>query len=98
MCRGFTQQVTYIIILDTFPSSGQCQRPECVRLHKEQMQKEVQQMVNHDQLIQDFESLTTDIDGMLGVLEDALHEHGDAASFEARKLLCDLFQVRMNIT
>ena len=55
-------------------------------------------MVNHDQLIQDFESLTTDIDGMLGVLEDTLHEHGDAASFEARKLLCDLFQVRMNIT
>ena len=52
-------------------------------------------MVEHDQLIQEFEELTTDTDGLLGVLEDALHEYGDGASFEAKKLLCVLFQVQI---
>ena len=53
-----------------------------------------QQVVKHDQLIQEFEELTTDTDGLLGVLKDALHEYGDGASFEAKRLLCVLFQVQ----
>ena len=53
-----------------------------------------QRVVEHDQLIQEFEELTTDPDGLLGVLEDALHdEYGDEANFEAKRLLCALFQV-----
>ena len=48
----------------------------------------------HDQLIHEFERLTTDQDGLLGVLEATLHEYGDEANFEARKLLCALFQVQ----
>ena len=56
-----------------------------------------QRVVEHDQLIQEFEELTTDRDGLLGVLEDALHEHGDGASFEAKRLLCVLFQVQITI-
>ena len=52
-----------------------------------------QRVVEHDQLSHEFEELTTDTDGLLGVLKDALHEYGDAASFEAKKLLCVLFQV-----
>ena len=51
-----------------------------------------QRVVEHDQLIQEFEELTTDTDGLLGVLKDALH--GGGASFEAKKLLCVLFQVQ----
>ena len=54
-----------------------------------------QRVVEHDQLIQEFEELTTDPDGLLGVLEDVLHhEYGGGASFEAKKLLCVLFQVQ----
>ena len=54
-----------------------------------------QRVVEHDQLVQEFEELTTDPDGLLGVLEDALHEYGDEASFEAKRLLCVLFQVQI---
>ena len=54
-----------------------------------------QRVVEHDQLIQEFEWLTTNTDGLLGVLEDALYEYGDQASFEAKKLLCVLFQVQI---
>ena len=53
-----------------------------------------QRVVEHDQLIQEFEELTTDTDGLLGMLEVALHEYGGGASFEAKKLLCVLFQVQ----
>ena len=53
-----------------------------------------QRVVEHDQLIQEFEELTTDQDGLLGVLKDALHEYGDEANFEAKQLLCVLFQVQ----
>lgn len=52
------------------------------------------QVVECDQLVHEFESLTTDPDGLLGVLEDALHEHGDDANFEAKKSFCALFQVQ----
>ena len=51
-------------------------------------------MVEHDQLVHEFERLTTDPYGLLGVLEDTLHEHGDDANFEAKRLLCALFQVQ----
>ena len=54
-----------------------------------------QQVVEHDQLIQEFVELTTDQDGLLGVLEDTLYEYGDKANFEAKKLLCALFQVQI---
>ena len=54
-----------------------------------------QRVVEHDQLIQEFEWLTTDTDGLLGVLEDTLTEYGDDANFEAKKLLCALFQVQI---
>ena len=52
-----------------------------------------QRVLECDQLIHEFERLTTDPDGLLGVLEDALHEYGDDATFEAKRLLCGLFQV-----
>ena len=53
-----------------------------------------QRVVEHDQLIHEFEELTTDPDGLLGVLEETLSdEYGDEAIFEARRLLCALFQV-----
>ena len=52
--------------------------------------------VEHDQLIREFERLTTDLDGLLGVLENTLQEYGDEASFEAKKLLCALFQVQID--
>jgi len=52
-----------------------------------------QRVVEHDQLIQEFKRLTADPDGLLGVLEDALHEYDYEASFEAKRLLCALFQV-----
>ena len=52
-----------------------------------------QQVVEHDQLSHEFEELTTDTDGLLGVLKDAL-EYGDGANFEAKRLLCVLFQVQ----
>ena len=52
-------------------------------------------MPEHDQLIHEFERLTTDQDGLLGVLHFTLHdEYGGGASFEANKLLCALFQVQ----
>ena len=54
-----------------------------------------QQSVKCDDLIHEFEILTTDQDGLLGVLEDTLHEYGGDASFEAKKLLCSLFQVQI---
>ena len=47
-----------------------------------------------EQLIHEFERLTTDPDGLLGVLEETLRdEYGYEADFEAKKLLCALFQV-----
>ena len=52
-----------------------------------------QRVVEHDQLIQEFERLTSDPDGLLGVLEDTLHEYCYDANFEAKRLLCALFQV-----
>ena len=55
-----------------------------------------QQVLGHDQLIQEFETLTTDPDGLLGVLEETLCDHSDA-TFEAKKLLCALFQVQIKI-
>ena len=55
---------------------------------------DTRRMPEHDQLIHEFERLTTDLDGLLGVLEDTLHEYSDDASFEAKKLLCALFQVQ----
>ena len=54
-----------------------------------------QRVVEHDLLIYEFERLTTDPDGLLGVLEDTLQEYGDDANFEARRLLCALFQVQI---
>ena len=54
-----------------------------------------QRVVDHDQLIHEFERLTTDPDGILGVLEDTLHEYGGDANFEAKRLLCGLFQVQI---
>ena len=65
-----------------------------MKLRNEQTQIEVQQMVDHEQLVQEFESLTTDLDGLLGVLEDSLREHSDEAHFGSKKLLCALFQVQ----
>ena len=52
-----------------------------------------QQTVRSEDLIHEFEVLTTDQDGLLGVLEDTLQEYGDEANYEAKKLLCALFQV-----
>jgi len=52
-----------------------------------------QRVVQHDELIQEFERLTTDQDGLLGVLKKNLDEYGGDASFEAKKLLCALFKV-----
>ena len=53
-----------------------------------------QRRVEHDALIHELEKLTTDPDGLLGVLEATLIKHCDDVSFEARKLLCILFQVQ----
>ena len=53
-----------------------------------------QEVIDHDQLVQEFETLTTDLDGLLGTLEDTLEEYGSEANFEAKKLLCALFQVQ----
>ena len=56
---------------------------------------DTRQMPEHDQLIHEFERLTTDPDGLLGVLEETLSdEYGGGADFEAKKLLCALFQVQ----
>ena len=60
-----------------------------------------QQMSDHDQLIYEFERLTSDPDELLGVLEDTLYRYdecGDEADFEAKRLLCALFQVQIAIT
>ena len=55
-----------------------------------------QRVVQHDELIQEFEFLITDSDGLLGVLEETLsEEHGDKADFEAKRMLCGLFQVQI---
>jgi len=50
-----------------------------------------QRAVEHDELVHEFETLTTDLDGLLGVLENTLDN--DDATFEAKRLLCTLFQV-----
>lgn len=49
--------------------------------------------MGHDALIHEFERLTSDLDGLLGLLEEILHEGGGDPNFEAKKLLCVLFQV-----
>ena len=55
-----------------------------------------QRLVEHDALSGEFEELTTDPDGLLGMLEDTLNaEYGDKASFEAKRLLCALIQVQI---
>ena len=49
---------------------------------------------HHSDLIEEFEGLTTDLDGILGLLEKTL-----GSDFEAKRLLCDLFTVKLqNIT
>ena len=52
-----------------------------------------QRVVEHDQLVHEFETLTSDLDGLLGLLENALDNYNGDAAFEARKLLCAQFQV-----
>ena len=68
-------------------------------MHKQRMPKHdlnKQRVVEYDQLIHEFERLATDPDGLLGVLEDTLHEEsGDEADFEAKRLLCAVFQVQI---
>ena len=54
-----------------------------------------QRVVEHDQLIHDFERLTTDPDGLLGVLEAAASTCGCDPQFEAKRILCNLFQVQV---
>ena len=54
-----------------------------------------QQMPEHDQLIHEFEELTCNPDGLLEVLEYSLHQYDDEANFEAKRLLCVLFQVQI---
>ena len=49
-----------------------------------------QRAVEHE-LIHEFETLTTDLDGLLGLLENTLDI--DDANFEAKRMLCTLFQV-----
>ena len=56
-----------------------------------------QYVVEHDRLIHEFERLTSDLDGLLGMLEDTLNEHGSNANLEAKKFLCALFQVYLYI-
>ena len=84
---------------------------KCILLHLRDLGKDMEKQwrVEHDELVQEFTRLTTDQDGLVGVLEKtlqklhrdgALHEHGDdaqreqAASHDARKLLCLLIQVQ----
>ena len=56
----------------------------------------MQRLVEHDPLIAEFGTLSNDPDGLLGVLEDTLRKHGDEHhEFEAKKLLCALFQVQI---
>lgn len=50
-----------------------------------------QWVAEHHEMIYDFEALTTDPDGLLGLLEDKLD--CDDAYFVAKKLICVLFQV-----
>lgn len=50
-----------------------------------------QRKVEHDQLIHEFETLTADLDGLLGLLENILDNND--ANFEAKRILCTLFQV-----
>lgn len=50
-----------------------------------------QRVVEHQDMIDEFEALTTDPDGLLGLLEDKLD--CDDANFVAKKLICGLFQV-----
>ena len=47
--------------------------------------------MEHDQVLLDYEKLTTEQEGLLGVLEENLKS--DDACFEAKRLLCALFQV-----
>ena len=48
-----------------------------------------------DDLIQEFAIFTTELDGLLGVLENVLRGHVDDTNFEAKRLLCALFQVQI---
>lgn len=55
-----------------------------------------QRLVEHNELSNEFEDLTTDQDGLLGMLEDTLNdEYGVKANFEAKRLLCALIQVQI---
>lgn len=55
-----------------------------------------QRLVEHNELSNEFENLTTDQDGLLGMLEDTLNdEYGVEANFEAKRLLCALIQVHI---
>jgi len=67
-----------------------CFFPFTVNLRSDK-DKNQQRVAEQDQLLHEFETLHSDIEGLLGVLENTL-ENGDA-KFEAKKLLCALFQV-----
>ena len=55
-----------------------------------------QRLVEHNELSNEFEDLTTDQDGLLGMLEDTLNDEcGVKANFEAKRLLCALIQVHI---
>ena len=57
---------------------------------------ENQLLVERDLLITEFGTLSNDPERLLGVLEDTLQKHGDEhCEFEAKKLLCALFQVQI---
>ena len=50
-----------------------------------------QRAVEHDELVHEFETLTTDPDGLFGLLENAMDNYDP--NFEAKRVLCALFQV-----
>lgn len=55
-----------------------------------------QRLVEHNELSNEFDNLTNDQDGLLGMLEDTLNdEYGVEANFEAKRLLCALIQVHI---
>ena len=57
---------------------------------------DIQRAVEHDQLILEFEMLTSDLDGLLGLLEYTLDS--DDADFKAKRMLCTLFQVSVELS
>ena len=63
----------------------------CTANLRSEKDKNQQRVAEQDQLLHEFETLHSDIEGLLGVLQNTL-ENGDA-KFEAKKLLCALFQV-----